>query len=86
MKKEDKLSLAFGKCFANSKLTEEECEMLLDLKLLDLITKHGLNDTQSRQVMLWCQRECQRRQSPAYLSKEDFVEQEIDFSKRKYRT
>tara|TARA_B100000131_G_C18092039_1_gene602596 strand:- start:1484 stop:1744 length:261 start_codon:yes stop_codon:yes gene_type:complete len=86
MKKEDKLNLAFGKCFSKSRLTEAECEMLLDLNLLELMTKHGLNEVQSRKVMLWCQRECQRRNSPAYLPKEDTYEIELDLNRKYYRT
>ena len=86
MKKEDKLNLAFGKCFAKSRLTEDECEMLLNINLLELISKYGLNEIQAREIMLWCQRECQRRNSPAYLPKEDLSSEQIDLNRRHYRT
>ena len=86
MKKEDKLNLAFGKCFSNSSLLEEECLMLLDMKLIDLMTKHGFNETQARAIMNWCQVECQRRLSPAYLSKENFENQEVNLNRKYYRT
>ena len=86
MKKADKLNLAFGKCFAKSKLTDEECEMIMKLTVLELVTKHSFNDIQSRKIMLWCQQEHQRRNSPAYTSKEDYVEEELKLSKKYYRT
>tara|TARA_B100001287_G_C22573216_1_gene477279 strand:- start:581 stop:841 length:261 start_codon:yes stop_codon:yes gene_type:complete len=86
MKKADKLNLAFGKCFAKSKLTDEECEMIMSLNILELVTKHLFNDIQARKIMLWCQQEYQRINSPAYSSKEDYVEEELNLSKKYYRT
>ena len=86
MKKEDKLNLAFGKCFSKSLLTEEECDMLLDIKISELIIKHGFNEIQSREIMLWCQNECQRRLSPAYLPKEDYEDSDNLSNKKFYRT
>ena len=86
MKKEDKLNLAFGKCFAKSKLTEEECDLLLDIRISELIIKHSFNEIQSRHIMLWCQSECQRRLSPAYISKEGYEDDSDVLKNRNYRT
>lgn len=61
MKKADKLNLAFGKCFNKSHLTKEECDLILDVNLLELMSKHGFNEIQSREILLWCQSECQRK-------------------------
>jgi hypothetical protein len=86
MKKEDKLNLAFGKCFAKSNLTEAECEMLRSLSLLELVSKYGLNEVQSREIMLWCQRECQRTGSSAFVPSEEHAIEQINLNKRHYRT
>jgi hypothetical protein len=66
MKKADKLNLAFGKCFYKSRLTPEECRLILDINMSDIISKHGLNEIQARQIKLWCKSEC-HRQSIDYL-------------------
>ncbi len=63
MKKADKLNLSFGKCFNKSYLTKEECDLILDLNLLELMSKHGFNELQSREILLWCQSECQRKRN-----------------------
>ena len=60
MKKADKLNLAFGKCFNKSRLVQEECNLILDISILDLMTKHGFNEIQSREIKLWCDLECKR--------------------------
>ena len=86
MKKEDKLNLAFGKCFAKSNLTEPECEMLRSLNIQDLMSKHGLNEVQSREIMLWCQRECQRTSSSVFVPSEEHSLEQINLNKRHYRT
>jgi hypothetical protein len=54
MKKQDKIDLAIGKCFANSNLNEEECELIQAISILELATKHGLNENQSNLVKSWC--------------------------------
>lgn len=61
MKKEDKINLAIAKCFGKSHLTEEDINTIKSLSTLDLIESHGLNADQSRNVILWCQHECQRK-------------------------
>ena len=66
MKKADKLNLAFGKCFNKSRLTPEECSLILDIKMSEMISKHGLNEIQTSQIKLWCKSEC-HRQSIDYL-------------------
>ena len=63
MTKNDKMCLIIGKCFGRYKLTLEECAELHDMKIIDLITKHGLNENQSREVLLWCQQNHQRHMS-----------------------
>ena len=60
MTKNDKITLIIGKCFGRYKLTLEECSMIHDMKITDLIIKHGLNENQSREVLLWCQQNNQR--------------------------
>jgi len=54
MKKQDKIDLAIGKCFANSNLNEEECDLIQSLSILELATKHGLNKNQTNLVKVWC--------------------------------
>ena len=63
MTKNDKLYLAFGKCFNRSRLSDEECELLSNIKITELINKHALNDIQARQILLWCQLESQRKKN-----------------------
>jgi hypothetical protein len=60
MKKQDKIDLAIGKCFANSNLNEEECELIQTISILELATKHGLNENQSNLVKNWCKMSQQR--------------------------
>lgn len=67
MKKVDKLNLAFGKCFNKSILTDEERELILNINILELMTKHGFNETQSRQIKLWCDLECKKRSNSYHL-------------------
>lgn len=54
MKKQDKIDLAIGKCFASSNLNEEECDLIQSLSVLELATKHGLNENQANLVKTWC--------------------------------
>ena len=60
MTKNDKICVIIGKCFGRYKLTLEECEMLHDMKINELIVKQGLNENQAREVLLWCQQNHQR--------------------------
>lgn len=61
MKKQDKIDLALGKCFAQSNLSEEECDLIQSLNIMELATKHGLNENQSNLVKSWCKLSQQRR-------------------------
>ena len=61
MKKQDKIDLAIGKCFAKSSLNEEECDLIQSLSIMELATKHGLNENQSNLVKSWCKLSQQRR-------------------------
>ena len=60
MKKADKINLAIGNCFAKVELSEEECLVLQDISVLELITKHGLNEDQANLVKSWCKRSQQK--------------------------
>ena len=60
MTKKEKLDLAIAKCFGRIPLTEDEAESVKECSTLCLVTDHGLNENQTRLVMLWCQHECQR--------------------------
>jgi hypothetical protein len=61
MKKQDKINLAIGKCFAQSSLNEEECDLIKSINIMELATKHGLNENQSNLVKRWCKLSQQRR-------------------------
>lgn len=61
MKREEKINLAIAKCFGKSHLTEEDVSTIKQLSTLELIEDHGLNANQARNVILWCQSECQRK-------------------------
>ena len=60
MKKQDKIDLAIGKCFAQSSLNEEECDLIKSINIMELATKHGLNENQSNLVKSWCKLSQQR--------------------------
>tara|TARA_Y100000592_G_C5415210_1_gene290229 strand:- start:606 stop:887 length:282 start_codon:yes stop_codon:yes gene_type:complete len=60
MTKKERLDCAIAKCFGRIPLTEEEVESTKECSSLSLVNDHGLNENQARQVMLWCQHECQR--------------------------
>jgi len=60
MTKKERLDCAIAKCFGRIPLTEEETESIKDCNALSLVSDHGLNENQTRSVMLWCQHECQR--------------------------
>ena len=74
MKKADKLNLAFGKWFNKSRLTQEERTFILDLKMSELMSKHGFNEIQARQIKLWCDSECRRRSNNYQLDTREEVE------------
>lgn len=66
MKKADELNLAFGNCFSRSRLTPKQCDLLSVLSLQELMTKHLFNENQSRQILSWCQIQCQINQNSFY--------------------
>ena len=84
MTKNDKICLIIGKCFGRYKLTLEECDMLHDMKIVELVTKHGLNENQSREVLLWCQQNHQRHMNAMDVLPEDRPER-IHSPIRRYR-
>ena len=63
MKKADELCLAFGNCFSRSNLTPEQCDLLSAMSMQELIVKHGFNESQSREILKWCQIQCQKNQN-----------------------
>ena len=63
MKKADELNLAFGKCFSRSRLSLKECDLLAAMTLQELMAKHGFNESQSREILNWCQIQCQKSQA-----------------------
>ena len=84
MTKNDRIILIIGKCFGRYKLTMEECEMLHDMKISTLIIEHGLNENQSREVLLWCQQNHQRFMNEMDTLPEDRPEK-IHSPIRRYR-
>ncbi len=84
MTKNDKICLIIGKCFGRFNLSLEECTMLHDMKISELVTKHGLNENQSREVLLWCQQNHQRHMNAMDVSLEDKPEK-IHSPIRRYR-
>ncbi len=59
MKKSEKISIAIGKCFSRSSLSQDDIIIIKELGASGLLDE-GLNENQIRQVMLWCQNECQK--------------------------
>ena len=84
MTKNDKITLIIGKCFGRFNLSKEECAELHGMKIVELITKHGLNENQSREVLLWCQQNHQRHMNDMNVLPEDRPEK-IHSPIRKYR-
>ena len=69
MTKQDKLDLIAGKCFNNSSLTDEECDLLHSTKISELI-KLGFNLDQANHMMRCCKRNMQKRRSEFKVSEE----------------
>jgi len=68
----DQLNIAIGKCFAKSPLDMYDKEILLkEGTLMNLINEYGLNENQAREVILWCQLQCQKEwgQNSFYVNK-----------------
>lgn len=84
MTKNDKICVIIGKCFGRYRLSLEECSELHDMKIFDLVTKHGLNENQSREVLLWCQQSHQMHINAMDVSPEDRPEK-IHSPIRRYR-
>ena len=64
MKKADELDLAIGNCFSRSNLTPRQCDLLSVMSLQELMSpKHGYNENQSREILKWCQIQCQKNQA-----------------------
>jgi len=72
MNKSEKISIAIGKCFNKSRLLEDDMNTIKDLGASGLLD-HGLNENQIRQVMLWCQHECQREWAQSKYRPSDFT-------------
>jgi hypothetical protein len=73
MKKSDKLNIAFGNCFnrPNTSLTLEECELLKDISISDLVTKYDFNDIQAMRIKTWCKNESQRHINNTFFMNND---------------
>jgi hypothetical protein len=54
------------------------------MKIFDLVIKHGLNENQSREVLLWCQQNHQRHINAMDVLPEDRPEK-IHSPIRRYR-
>tara|TARA_B100001287_G_C22644916_1_gene512161 strand:+ start:907 stop:1119 length:213 start_codon:yes stop_codon:yes gene_type:complete len=54
MAKKDDITLIIAKSFSKQKLTESEKDICKDFSILKLITEHGLNDIQAKEVIKWC--------------------------------
>ena len=68
MTKHDKLNVIAGKCFNNSSLTDEECDLLHATKISELITL-GFNLDQANIMMRCCKRNMQKRSADAVSRK-----------------
>ena len=84
MKKNDKIYVIIGKCFGRYRLTLEECSLLHDMKIHELIIKHGLNENQSREVLLWCQQNLQNHMNRMELFP-DYKPKKMHKPIKKYR-
>tara|TARA_B100000902_G_C27223461_1_gene870907 strand:+ start:255 stop:1160 length:906 start_codon:yes stop_codon:yes gene_type:complete len=58
MAKKDDITLIIAKSFAKERFTKEETEISKKLTIAELVTDHGLNDIQSKEVMKWCAISC----------------------------
>lgn len=54
MAKKDDITLIIAKSFSKQKLTIVEQEACKDLSIIKLISEHGLNDIQAKEVIKWC--------------------------------
>tara|TARA_B000000557_G_scaffold175905_1_gene143230 strand:+ start:762 stop:989 length:228 start_codon:yes stop_codon:yes gene_type:complete len=56
MEKKDEIILIIAKALSKNrqKLTPKEIEICKDLKAIDLVKDHGLNDIQANRVIKWC--------------------------------
>lgn len=70
MTKQDKLDLIAGKCFNNSSLTDEECDLLHSTKISELI-KLGFNLDQANLMMRCCKRNMLKRRSEFKTSEDE---------------
>jgi|LauGreDrversion4_2_1035121.scaffolds.fasta_scaffold585392_2 hypothetical protein len=87
----EKLMIAIGKSFANARLDENDISVLKEKGILGLVNEAGLNENQARQVMLWCQNECQRQWGyESFNINKDMTQQHkspySEYSYRGYRT
>jgi len=69
MTKQDRLNLIAGKCFNNSSLTDEECDLLHSMKISDLVSQ-GYSLNQAEHMMKCCKRNMLRRRSQFIKSEE----------------
>ena len=58
MAKKDEVTLIIAKAFAKIRLTEEETKISKEFTITDLVTEHGLNDIQAKEVIKWCVLSC----------------------------
>jgi hypothetical protein len=70
MTKQDKLDLIAGKCFNNSSLADEECDLLHSTKISELI-KLGFNLDQADFMMRCCKRNMLKRRSKIKVSEDE---------------
>ncbi len=54
MAKKDDITLIIAKSFSRQKLTDKEKDICKDLSIFKLISDHGLNDIQAKEVIKWC--------------------------------
>lgn len=71
MKKSEQVSMAIGKCFAKSRLNETDIATIKELGASGLLDE-GLNENQIREIMLWCQNECQRLWGQSSFKQSDY--------------
>tara|TARA_B000000557_G_C20513996_1_gene333395 strand:+ start:81 stop:302 length:222 start_codon:yes stop_codon:yes gene_type:complete len=57
MEKKDEIILIIAKSLSKNKqkLTPEEIEICKDLKAIDFVKDHGLNDIQANEIVKWCE-------------------------------
>ena len=84
MKKADELNLAIANCFSRSNLKPEQCDLLSSMSIQELMSpKYGFNESQSREILKWCQIQCQKNQASFNVEqREDAARPEMHY----YRT